>query len=229
MFSKGSHTGAKPVAPATATNSRNHVAHVTAAANFGKPEQRAKGICISPGDIAFQKARVVGTTTGDEGTLRVEADTSYGGSNHITLIGHESAGMGYRNESDTLRQEMEIMVKENDSLIKEQDFAKQARRDLLKKLDIWAHELESVTKLQVAEDKEAGERKRHLKEEIACRETQISFLRERNLKLSRCITALTDLNKNMKSMVEQQQHEIEIVLDMSQQDNMEKQKHIKEL
>jgi chromosome segregation ATPase len=30
-------------------------------------------------------------------------------------------------------------------------------------------------------------------------------------------------------MVEQQQHEIEIVLDMSQQDNMEKQKHIKEL
>jgi hypothetical protein len=207
----------------------NQVAHGTAAANFGKPEQREREICISPGDIALQKVRAVGTTTGDEGKLRVEADTSYGGSDHITLIGHASAGMGYRNESDTLRQEMEIMVKENLLLIKERDVAKQARRDLLKELDIWAQELESVTALQVAEDKEAGERKRQLKEEIACRETHISLLRERNLKLSRCITALTDLNQNMKSVVDAQQHEIEIVLDISQQDNMEKEKHIKEL
>jgi hypothetical protein len=64
-----------------------------------KPEQREREICISPGDLTFQKARVVGKITGDEGKLRVEADTSYGGSDHITLIGHVSAGMGYRNES----------------------------------------------------------------------------------------------------------------------------------
>ena len=33
----------------------------------------------------------------------------------------------------------------------------------------------------------------------------------------------------MESVVDAQQHEIEIVLDISQQDNMEKEKHIKEL
>jgi len=49
----------------------------------------------------------------------------------------------------------------------------------LKELDIWAQELESVTALQVAEDKEAGERKRQLKEEIACRERETETERDR--------------------------------------------------
>ena len=54
------------------------------------------------------------------------------------------------------------MVKEKDSVTQERVFAKHARIDLINLLDIWAQELECVTNLQVAKDKEAAELKRQL-------------------------------------------------------------------
>jgi DNA repair exonuclease SbcCD ATPase subunit len=50
-----------------------------------------------------------------------------------------------------------------------------------------------------------------------------------NLRKESCISALTDLNKEMKSLVDTQQQEIQVVLAAAQQDNMEKEKRIKEL
>ena len=72
------------------------------------------------------------------------------------------------------------MVKEKDSVTQERVFAKHARIDLINLLDIWAQELESVTTVQVAEDKESGKRKRQLKEEIACRQTYLSAERKKS-------------------------------------------------
>jgi len=53
--------------------------------------------------------------------------------------------------------------------------------------------------------------------------------KQNNVRQESCIKALTDLNKQMKILVDAQQQEIENVLEISQQKNMEKEKCIKEL
>jgi len=60
-------------------------------------------------------------------------------------------------------------------------------------------------------------------------ETRLKVSKKKNLWKENCIKALTDLNKEMKSIVDAQKKEISIVLATSQHYNMEKDKHMKQL
>jgi chromosome segregation ATPase len=159
-----------------------------------------------------------------------------------------------RAEADTLRQEMDTMVKAMQSLTKERDVAKKAQAELVNQLQTWTEDLESLCKLQVKKDKEAAEYCRQLRcrqEELTkCQsdlaqatsencclvksledtETNLAELQQINLMKESCIKALTDdMNKEMKSVVDVQQKEIEMVLATSHQVKMENEKRIKEL
>ena len=74
-----------------------------------------------------------------------------------------------------------------------------------------------------------GEHNNALVKSLAEAETRLEASKHKNLRKESCISALTDLNKEMKSLVDAQQQGIQDVLAAAQQDNMEKEKRIKEL
>ncbi len=70
--------------------------------------------------------------------------------------------------------------------------------------------------------------------DVLCSQTEVARAelkesKQNNVRKASCIKSLTDLNKEMKILVDAQQQEIENVLEISQQKNMEKEKCIKEL
>jgi hypothetical protein len=73
-----------------------------------------------------------------------------------------------------------------------------------------------------------GEHNNALLVSLAEAETRLEESKHKNHRKESCISALTDLNKEMKSLVDAQQQEIQDVLAAAQQENLEKGKFIME-
>jgi septal ring factor EnvC (AmiA/AmiB activator) len=134
-----------------------------------------------------------------------------------------------RAENDALLQEMDIMVKDKQSLTKERDHATAEHADLMKQVGVWSVQLESFTELQQAKDKELDV----LCQRLALMETHSNASdksrRQAETQLQESqqnIKALMDENKKMKGVVDAQQKKIKMVLAASQQDQKEKEKCI---
>jgi chromosome segregation ATPase len=124
-----------------------------------------------------------------------------------------------------------------------QDIHEQLQKEFAAEFDVLRSQTEGVrAELKVAKDSTVelddlrrrmdviGEHNNNaLVKSLAEAETRLEESQHKNHRKESCISALTDLNKEMKSLVDAQQQEIQDVLAAAQQDNMEKGKRITEL
>jgi chromosome segregation ATPase len=128
--------------------------------------------------------------------------------------------------------EKEKCIKDKETLTKERDDSNKAQRELVKQLIIWTNELDDVTKLQAAKDKEAAEM---YKQFHCCNEELTRCQRDLAQATLKNHTAKNELTAELyalrKRMVLMEEHQCNLArsLEESKLDNREKEKCIKEL